>query len=663
MSESELEDRLRPHVKFYVDLLRRTKEQGGRDGEQLDQALIERTRDILTRVGTAQAYYERFVRVLIDEKYDPSKGNTRDNLKYPPITLYDVFADRPEVLLKVKSGTKERQNKYLQVEGPYTYKGHTQVVASLENGAKILEREKWVVPLTVEEKQEGARIQTALDRVRQDYDAQYIQQWETFFRDIDVDVPANNREAIGEFRTLSTPDWPYLRLLRVLADNTQFDEIDEKNEAEGVITGEGGVLDQLKDKVLRKVNQRSRGWNLGNIAKAQLAGGPGEHYDPVPDKFKSMVQLGVPPPPPKAKEGSPVPTAQGPTGLSIYVNTLEDLAGEMGNIEDGPPSSDTKKATEKFEDAVKVTEEQILKMDENGQELMSPLLMNPLRQAYKAVVRHAGGAASGLWEVVVWPSYRDKIKDRYPFNLSATRDASYKDAVAFFKPKDGVLWGFYDKYLATFHTKVDHDFVPQPHLEARPRPARPFTPFNGNLYNCLKRADEITDALWGVGGGESSNPMNLNPAAAGAEDKGGDAPKVDFSVNVKTVSPIVSEVIFEIDGQKRMYRNEKEFWYEFHWPGAKQTGARLQVRGAGGLDEEIRRDGPWGLFRLIESATSTAEKNSDRVFTVTWEMSAPPVSVTLEFRPARANHPFPGSFFRATNCPASIGDKFGKGKG
>ena len=28
----------------------------------------------------------------------------------------------------------------------------------------------------------------------------------------------------------------------------------------------------------------------------------------------------------------------------------------MGNIEDGPPNADTKKATEKFEDAVKTTE-------------------------------------------------------------------------------------------------------------------------------------------------------------------------------------------------------------------------------------------------------------------------------------------------------------------
>ncbi len=86
------------------------------------------------------------------------------------------------------------------------------------------------------------------------------------------------------------------------------------------------------------------------------------------------------------------------------------------------------------------------------------------------------------------------------------------------------------------------------------------------------------------------------------------------------------------------------------------------MRGAGGLDEEVVREGPWGLFRLIEAASSsTAEKDKDEVFNVTWQMTAPPVSVTMEVRPTRSAHPFSPSFFRATNCPPSIGDSFGDG--
>ena len=36
-----------------------------------------------------------------------------------------------------------------------------------------------------------------------------------------------------------------------------------------------------------------------------------------------------------------------------------------------------------------------------------------------------------------------------------------------------------------------------------------------------------------------------------------------------------SIAILEIDGQKRLYRNEKEMWNPMIWPGPKPTGARI----------------------------------------------------------------------------------------
>ena len=38
-------------------------------------------------------------------------------------------------------------------------------------------------------------------------------------------------------------------------------------------------------------------------------------------------------------------------------------------------------------------------------------------------------ANAWMWPKI-WQGNRDKIKDRYPFNLAATRDASFEDAVA-----------------------------------------------------------------------------------------------------------------------------------------------------------------------------------------------------------------------------------------
>ncbi|MCC6558965.1 MAG: type VI secretion system membrane subunit TssM [Polyangiaceae bacterium] len=621
LSEADLKAKIVPHVEYYVDLVRR----GVLEGVPLNDALIQKARDELRKVDPTKRYYDQFVTILIDQKYDEAGPSTPENLKYPPVSLNSMFVDRPEVLTKIHSAQRERTGTWFEVQGPYTAKGHEQVLESLKEGKKKLERELWVLPFTSEEKQQGDRIQKELDRVRQDYDNQYITQWENFFRDIQVDVPPTNRDAIQEFNVLATPDWPYRRLLQRLGDETQF----PKDAVTAAATADGGIIDQIKTKVVRRVEGRTR-TRINDILPGNK--GPGD-YDPIPEKFESMVRFGVPQ---SAVEGQPPPP---PPGLNKYIGLLEQLSGEMGNVEEGPPTTDTSGARESFSKAVRETQALLLTMDETGQKLMEPLLMNPLRQAYKAMVRRAGGAASGLWEVVVWPHYRDKIKDRYPFNLASSRDASFEDTVAFFKPKDGVLWGFYEQYLKDLHYKVAHDNYPKAYLQGSSPSAKPFTPFNPNLYNCLRRADEISDALFA----------------------GGEKPEVVFNINMKTVSPIVSEVIFEIDGQRRLYRNEKEIWQTFTWPGEKPTGAKIQVRGAGGLDEEVVREGPWGIFRLFEVGTMTAAKDSDEMFTVTWQMTAPPVSVTMQVKPTRGNHPFPASFFRATNCPPSIGDWFGKG--
>lgn len=617
--EEPLRMRLNVHTGYYVDLMARAKIQG----EPLKKELVDAARSRLSRVGRSKQFYDRFVVSLMKVKRDPMGADTVENLKYPPIELSGLFEDRSEVLTILSSRRHKRENKYQQVRGPFTRDGRAAVLDKLNNGAKILEREKWVVPISKQEKDEQSTIAKLLLQVRRDYDGQYIAEWTDFFRDIAVAIPANNLEAIGEFRVLSTPEWPYSRLLKALRDNTQFGETKAASEQ---TQDSKGVLSQLKQRARSAVGRKLK----TNISGLSFGGMGGEEYvDPIPRAFKAMVEFGYPA---AAKKGEPPP----PSGLSAYVGEVEKLAGEMTIIEEGPPSADTAKATDQFKAAVSTAETKLLSLDRLGQNLMRDLLMNPLRQSYKAMVKSAGGAASGLWQVAVWPSYRDSIMNRYPFNDAATRDASFEDAVGFFEPKKGVMWGFYDSYLKSFHRRVGFKFMPATQLGGVPRPAQRYTPFNPNLYNCLERAAMITDAMFAQG-----------------------KPGVKFKVNLTTVSPIVSEIVFELDGQQRSYRNEREFWRNFTWPGEGEPSASIRIKGAGGLNEEIRRDGPWGLFRLLEAGQTTAKEGDDKTFVAEWQMAAPPVTVRMQIRPTRANHPLSPNFFRNTNCPAGIGDTFG----
>jgi type VI secretion system protein ImpL len=633
MSEQDLKAKLQPHVKFFVELQR----DGLVPGLTRDPKLVESARERLRTADRVQAYYEIFVTARIDEKIDELGTDDVTNKKYPPIELTDVFDDRPEVQTVLSSKRKKQGQAAAQVRGPFTLEGFKVIDKLLEEeGAKLLEREAWVVPYDRDEKEQANTIKKQLKRVRQRYEDDYISEWKAFFRDIDVKIPAANAEAVAEYKVLSTPEWAYRRLLQTLSDNTQFPD---DNKVPTSLREDGGVVDQIEKRIQRRFESAT-----GVRVNELQANKDIPSRERIKRAFSNVVGFGVAPPyvPPRpSPDGSKPPEKPQPEPeLGKYVAHLEKLKTEMQVVEEGPADSDTTKATELFTVAVKDAEAMLLRLDPLGQEMMSELIMNPLRQGYRAFVKGAGGAASGLWEVMVWPHYRDKIKDRYPFNVAAKRDASFDDAKAFFKPKDGIVWGFYDKYLKTFHRQQDHKFIPLAYLQGEGAPkGKPFTPFNPLMYNCLERAHEISDALW-PGGGED--------------------PGVKFNINLKTVSPIVSDIVFELDGQKRVYRNEKEFWYQFSWPGTEQTGARIQIRGAGGLDEEITREGPWGIFRLFESAdTFTAVKDSDQQFIVTWTMSAPPVTVTMQVRPKRGNHPFPLSFFRATNCPPSIGDKFG----
>ncbi len=630
-SETSLRERIVNHVSYYVNLRMRSVGDTPVPGEELQPQLVAYARDALTRVSPAKKYYDQFVTALERDRIDPNGPDTNENLKYPPITLTDMFADRRGALKFLSSKKKDREKgKEQEVRGPYTFDGHVAVLAALKDGYKILEREQWVVPLTQEEKDQPDRIKKVLERVRQDYDQNYIDEWRAFFRDINVHSPTNNVEAIAEFRELSTVDWPYWRLLRSLRDNTQFDKVQQT--AADKAAEKGGVLDQIKAKARNKIDRTVK---VQGVGEALLSGaGAEKRPDPVPQVFLKMVEFGFPNLGKEPKEGEPPPP---PSGLDGYIESLEKLASEMQVIEEGPPNADTKKATELFETAVKDAEKKLLKLDDTGQQLMRDLLLNPLKQSYKAMLKSAGGAASGLWEVTVWPPYNDNIKNRYPFNIASKRDASFEDFMAFYKPKDGILWGFYDAYLKDLHMKLGHKFIPASHLQGY-APAKRFTPFNGNLYNCLERSDEITDALF----------------------NGGEKPKLEFSVNLTTVSPIVSEIIFDLDGQERIYKNEKEAWKTFEWPGKEVgKGATIRIKGAGGLDEQIVREGPWGLWRVLEAGVHNAEKDNDKVFRAEWQFAAPPVIVKMQIRPKRANHPFPVNFFRNTNCPPTIGDTFG----
>jgi type VI secretion system protein ImpL len=355
MGESELKKLLTPHVRHYFTLLKAKKV----TPLPTSPELVERVRKVLLSVPVRRRYYDLFVNVIIDEKYDEAGDATRANKKYPPLTLADLFVDRPDVL-KVLTSKKLKDTKiWAEVEGPYTEKGHFVVASNIADAVKYLEDEGWVVPLTPEEK--GDRVAANIKNLASDYEEKYKQVWTDWLKDITVSQPATVKQAIELYKVLTTPDWPYLRILRAVEDHTQW-------KRGSSVVNEGAAAKLANQQLSQKATQMT-GFRL-NIDVRKI----GDRVSEVPDTFKRLIEFGVPQ---EKAGGTNAPITNTP--LQKYTNVLEGLRNEMQKVEDATPNVDARVLQERIVDAYKQTDAEVQPFDDKAKEVLSPWLLTPYR--------------------------------------------------------------------------------------------------------------------------------------------------------------------------------------------------------------------------------------------------------------------------------------------
>jgi type VI secretion system protein ImpL len=409
--------------------------------------------------------------------------------------------------------------------------------------------------------------------------------------------PADNGEAIEEFNVLSTPDWPYLRLAQ--RPRRQHSVRGREGPEGSGLMADGGVLDQIETAVRRRVEgQKTRARtskdqrrHLG--ARRASASTPSRSSGSRASVRAAAAGAGRRPARPRSRRRS--------GALSKYVTLLEQLAAEMQATKRRAANTDTAKATELFTQAVKDTEACSSSSIRRGQEHdASPLLHEPAAPGLQGLHRARGARRAACGRS--WSGRTTATRSR-----TATRSTSRRRATLLSRtPKPSssrrtACCGASTRSTSRASTTSrSHDFIPVSFLQGgsgekqgtKPaaKRARGSTPFNPNLYNCLKRA--------------TRSPTRSGGRAAAR------TPKVKFRSTSRRSAPSSATSSSTLDGQKRVYRNEKEFWYDVRLAGRRSGAPASSVRGAGGLDEEIVRDGPWGIFRLFETAPITAQSRT-----------------------------------------------------
>jgi type VI secretion system protein ImpL len=560
---------LAPHVAYVCELLKR----GEIKPWQPDQRLVTRARSILAQVPQVDRLYETLVRDA--------------NTEIAPIRREAVFYGSVGPFVKSRNGAK--------VTGAYTKQGWFRVKALLGTEGQKLAAERWVLG------EDETQVGQAIGKLRDLYFERYKNAWRDFIADLEVSDPGNAEYALAELNAMSEPEWPYLRLIRVLSENVTLD-LEEPDTST--------LVQKATEKAKELVD----------------AGAPPKKrtISPVERAFKPILRFGVPAD--TTKEEPPM------TGLAQWEALVAKLVGALTDFRDGASSSDPKKMSDVFQEAFRATSSLMSEQDGFTRPLLSPLLMQPITLAWSNVVKDAGVAAGATWEVSVWSKWKDKLEGKYPFANSRS-DAALDDFLHFFGQGEGGLWSFYDESLKATLDRSGNTFTPSRRFKSSIGYTGPF------LDVCLKRGAEITEVLY--------------------------APKSDqaavvFDVNLHSVSPTIAEVTFEVDGVSHTYKNEPEQWVRVSWPGKTAHGARLRVRGASGLDEEISRPGDFGLFRLLDAADVAPGKAAGRsegtpTLVATWDLRAARAAVVkLDLRPARNEHPLAPGYFKGYTCPRTI---------
>jgi type VI secretion system protein ImpL len=582
-SETETDTaKLLAHSGYYVQSLAADKTWAW----QAERSVIARAQGRLSMVPLDELHYGWLV--------EAAKGA-------PPI--------RPEKIFFGPAAQYWDARNNVEVPGMYTTLGWQKVRALLESPDTRFDLEPWVLGRKVMEEDEAKT--SSLQRLQELYFQRYGRAWSDFIGGLNVKAPSDMQEALEELRVLSESEGPYVRLFRVLGENTRL-PYDSTTLLDKALDKGKAIAGKKLDKAMKKLG-------LGDAGPIDAGPPPEREQSPVEKQFQPLLRFAF-------GEPSAGKADAAPSGLSQYLAQLTTLEVSLTQL-----SESKAEVSKEFESELSRTASAVQRLlgglDPRTRLVLEPLLMNPIRGSRAGVMQADYSSLGEHWKAEVWEIYNSKLAPRYPFADSVS-EVTIPEFAEFFRPLTGTLWKFYAANLEARLDRNGNRFVPKP--SADPLPLRP------DFLQCLNVAQEITDAIFGT-----------------AND-----PLVPFSIKIHPVGSAIAEVAFIVDGKATVYRNEPERWLPVQWPGkAQPPGATLRVRGAGFTDE-IPRLGDFGLFRLLASGglkPSGTIAEGMAVLEGTWNLTRPgQPPVTIEFKPSKTVHPFSPGFFRRLRCPAAV---------
>jgi type VI secretion system protein ImpL len=411
------------------------------------------------------------------------------------------------------------------------------------------------------------------------YFRRYVDAWKTFLLSLSLKEPAN----VDDVRTL----------LKVLMTQKPLDSI-WRNASKDLVFSDESLLDAAIGGGAAAAGSVAPGAAAAvNARRARDPGGEPSAPEDVGREFGSLLAFGL----------------TKPTGLETYGEILSEVAGAVG--EQGAPDPKVFGAAVKAQH-VKL-EDLMQRYNENGWEagLLEKILAPPLRGAEVAVTGATGDSANRKWCDSIAVVYDELLAGKYPFVAGkGARDARVADVDKFFAPKSGALWQYFADSL---QADIDHP-AGTTVFHVKDQPSVKYKP---NLTAFLKRAQELTDLLYG------KDPSKLG---------------IPLAIRLRPSAPY-TKIVFESGGHKVTYFNTVERWEDLPWPARGALFRFFQKSGEGELGYT---DGEWALFRLMEDGKLSSTSDGEGYLAGTW---TPPLGegvIRADLKPAGLLRAFRG---------------------
>jgi type VI secretion system protein ImpL len=486
--------------------------------------------------------------------------NSPKSLELPEWRISDVAGPAAPRVLVRSSGKPLNQG----IEGIYTYKGFTELFLEEALGVSArIQSEAWVLG----EQNVQAQSEVALLAITRDvldlYYNDFIARYEGILADVDIVPMESVAHAAEVTNVLSGPTSPMVNLLTSIAAETRLTEnrsvLANANVAAGAET-----VTRIELKSLLSL----QGQILFDALMTPAPGQP-EPKQPgafVEERFAWLNQLVL------SVENQPS-ELEGIVAILLEVNRFMAAIGFNGT----PPEFENPNDNPIFQLNLAASRYDV----------------GPMKRWASQIVSGASGiSATGTraqinakWVANVLPTCEATIDGRYPFNRRAKDEVGMADFTRMFAP-GGLLDTFFDENLAK-------------HVDTQARP------------NWVWK--KVNDADLGI----SDSVLQQFQFAAeirSAFFPEGPAPKAAFQLTPEALAPDAARMTLEIDGTSIVFENAggQPVPSGVVWPGAAGFARLTLDPPKEGVANELRKDGPWGWFRLLDAAEIRGTNVSDK---------------------------------------------------